>query len=578
MDKKKSNPLARFRGFIQAGATLLTNLHLPNFAKGTLYQGSGKYVCVPGLNCYSCPGAAGACPVGAFQAVIGSSKFRFSYYITGILILFGVLLGRFICGFLCPFGWFQELLHKIPSPKLSTKKLKPLRYLKYAVLLVMVVLLPLLAVNELGMGDPFFCKYLCPQGVLEGAIPLSLTNAGIRAALGKLFTWKACILLAVIVGSVVFYRPFCKWLCPLGAFYALLNKVSLFQMRVDTHKCVSCGACAKACKMDVDITKTPNHAECIRCGMCMKACPTDAIQYKFGWETNQTLKRQRSKTMKLNRVTALLLGLVLAFSLAACGQGASSDSTASSSASSAAAEGKTEEQLLAEENEILSANDALWEKVFSSMDKNVTETTLSTNYGDFLLSAVEKAKDQFSDEEYKTLTADAEKIRDIENQIAALAPAEDAASGAAAQGTAFPQFEGNDLEGNPVDNSLFAGNAFTVVNFWFNGCKPCVEELDDLNALNEKVKAQGGEVVGINTETLDGNQQGIDAAKKLLATKGASYRNIYFASGSEAGKFALNIMAFPTTYVFDRDGNVVGQPLLGGIDKEENLAALQKKY
>ena len=282
MDKKKLNPLARFRGFIQAGATLLTNLHLPNFAKGTLYQGSGKYVCVPGLNCYSCPGAAGACPVGAFQAVIGSSKFRFSYYITGILILFGVLLGRFICGFLCPFGWFQELLHKIPSPKLSTKKLKPLRYLKYAVLLVMVVLLPLLAVNELGMGDPFFCKYLCPQGVLEGAIPLSLTNAGIRTALGKLFTWKACILLAVIVGSVVFYRPFCKWLCPLGAFYALLNKVSLFQMRVDPHKCVSCGACARACKMDVDITKTPNHAECIRCGMCMKACPTDAIQYKFG--------------------------------------------------------------------------------------------------------------------------------------------------------------------------------------------------------------------------------------------------------------------------------------------------------
>ena len=208
--------------------------------------------------------------------------------------------------------------------------------------------------------------------------------------------------------------------------------------------------------------------------------------------------------MKLNRVTALFLGLVLAFSLAACGQGASSASTASSSASSAAAEGKTEEQLLADENEILSANDALWEKVFSSMDKNVTETTLSTNYGDFLLSAVEKAKDQFSDEEYKTLTADAEKIRAIEEQIAALAPADAAASSAAAQGTAFPQFEGSDLEGNPVDNSLFAGNAFTVVNFWFNGCKPCVEELDDLNALNEKVKAQGGEVVGINTETLDG--------------------------------------------------------------------------
>lgn len=149
MDNKK--PLVRFRGWIQACATLLTNFHLPNFAKGTLYQGAGKRLCVPGLNCYSCPGAAGACPIGSFQAVVGSSKFRFSYYVTGTLILLGVLLGRFICGFLCPFGWFQELLHKIPSPKLSTRKLKPLRYLKYGVLLVMVVLLPAAAVN--GLGD-----------------------------------------------------------------------------------------------------------------------------------------------------------------------------------------------------------------------------------------------------------------------------------------------------------------------------------------------------------------------------------------------------------------------------------------
>ena len=235
-----------------------------------------------------------------------------------------------------------------------------------------------------------------------------------------------------------------------------------------------------------------------------------------------------------------------------------------------------EEQLLAEENEILSANDALWEKVFSSMDKNVTETTISANYGDFLLSAVEKAKDQFSDEEYKTLTADAEKIRAIEEQNAAHAPTEAAASSAAAQGTAFPQLEGSDLEGNPVDNSLFAGNAFTVVNFWFNGCKPCVEELDDLNALNEKVKAQGGEVVGINTETLDGNADNIATAKKILESAGASFRNIYFDPDSEAGKFALGIMAFPTSCVVDRQGNIVGEPIMGGIDQEANMATLEK--
>ncbi|MCI6593896.1 4Fe-4S binding protein [Bacillota bacterium LCP21S3_D9] len=275
--------MARFRGWIQAGAVLFTNLHLPNFIKGGIYQGKGKNVCVPGLNCYSCPAASGACPIGAFQAVAGSSKFRFSYYISGFLILLGVLLGRLICGFLCPFGWFQELLHRIPTRKLSTKKLRPLTYLKYVILLVMVVLLPAFAVNDVGMGDPFFCKYLCPQGVLEGAIPLALVNSGIRAALGKLFNWKLCILLAVTALSILFYRPFCKWLCPLGAFYALFNKVSLLQMKVDANACISCGKCARACGMDVDVTKTPDHAECIRCGKCVLACPTGAVHFRYGF-------------------------------------------------------------------------------------------------------------------------------------------------------------------------------------------------------------------------------------------------------------------------------------------------------
>ena len=223
--------MARFRGWIQAGAVLFTNLHLPNFIKGGIYQGKGKTVCVPGLNCYSCPAASGACPIGAFQAVAGSSKFRFSYYITGFLILLGVLLGRLICGFLCPFGWFQELLHRIPTRKLSSKKLRPLTYLKYVILLVMVVLLPAFAVNEVGMGDPFFCKYLCPQ----------------------------------------------------GAFYALFNKVSLLQMKVDANACISCGKCVKVCSMDVDVTKTPDHAECIRCGKCVLTCPTGTVRFRYGF-------------------------------------------------------------------------------------------------------------------------------------------------------------------------------------------------------------------------------------------------------------------------------------------------------
>ena len=302
LDNRKptfSQRFSRMRGWIQAGATLLTNIHLPNFFRGGIYQGKGKSVCVPGLNCYSCPAASGACPIGSFQAVVGSSKFGFSYYITGFLILLGVLLGRFICGFLCPFGWLQELLHKIPSKKLSTKKLKPLTYLKYIILLLAVVLLPALAVNDVGMGDPFFCKYICPQGVLEGAIPLSLVNEGIRTALGTLFVQKLFILLAAVALSILFYRPFCKWICPLGAFYALLNKISLLEIKMDEQKCVSCGKCAASCKMDVDVRKTPNHAECIRCGKCITACPAEALCFHYGLGSSRKKKEQQTNEINM---------------------------------------------------------------------------------------------------------------------------------------------------------------------------------------------------------------------------------------------------------------------------------------
>ena len=277
-----SSVLARLRGWIQAGATLAANIHLPNFVKGTLYQGPAKSVCVPGLNCYSCPAATGACPIGAFQSVIGTAKFSFPYYVTGTLILLGVLLGRFICGFLCPLVGFKICFIRFPQ-RSSQQTLKPLRFLKYAVLLFAVILLPALLVDEVGLSDPYFCKYLCPQGVLQGALPLSLVNTGIRDALGALFTWKFTLLVVLIVLSVLFYRPFCKWICPLGAIYSLMNKVSLLQIRVDESKCVKCGECAKACKMDVEVTKSPNHAECIRCGMCVRACSTRAVGYHYGF-------------------------------------------------------------------------------------------------------------------------------------------------------------------------------------------------------------------------------------------------------------------------------------------------------
>ena len=262
---------------IQLIAALGSNPFLLNFFRGKLYRGALKGVCVPGLNCYSCPAAAGSCPIGALQAVIGSPQYSMSYYIVGLLGLLGALLGRVVCGFLCPFGWFQELLHKIPTKKLSTRPLHALTYLKYVVLAVFVVVLPMTMANEVGLADPYFCKYLCPAGILEGGIPLSLANESIRASLGELFTWKSCVLLGVVTLSVFFYRPFCKWLCPLGAFYALFNKVSLSRLHVDRSKCTACTACSKVCRMDVDVFRSPNHAECIRCGDCIRACPHHAI-------------------------------------------------------------------------------------------------------------------------------------------------------------------------------------------------------------------------------------------------------------------------------------------------------------
>lgn len=263
---------------IQLMAALAANPFLFNFFKGKLYRGPLKSICVPGLNCYSCPAAAGSCPIGSLQAVIGSPKYNVSCYIAGILIFLGISLGRVICGFVCPFGWLQELLHKIPGKKFSTRPLHALTYLKYGILVIFVIVLPVTAVNEVGLADPFFCKYICPAGILEGGLPLALANESIRASLGGLFAWKSCLMLGIVVLAVFFYRPFCKWLCPLGALYALFNKISLCRLSVDEKKCTACGACSQICKMDVDVFRSPNHAECIRCGECIRACPHQAIR------------------------------------------------------------------------------------------------------------------------------------------------------------------------------------------------------------------------------------------------------------------------------------------------------------
>ena len=277
MDKKKQSEWKRHR--FQILWAFLTNSYLAGFAKGKIYDGELKNLCVPGLNCYSCPGALGSCPIGAMQAVIGSWNFRMAFYVAGFLVFVGALMGRFVCGWLCPFGLIQDLLHKIPFvKKISTfRGDRLLRKLKYVIFLVFVILLPMFVVDMLGQGAPYFCKLICPAGTLGGGIPLVLLNSAMRAAVGWLYAWKNVLLVVIVLLSVAIYRPFCKYICPLGAVYSVFNPIAVFRYRVDKEACVHCGACAKACKMQVDPSETPNHPECIRCGSCKKVCPTGAI-------------------------------------------------------------------------------------------------------------------------------------------------------------------------------------------------------------------------------------------------------------------------------------------------------------
>lgn len=275
----KEKGFCHLRTCVQAAWTFLSNCYAVGFAEGKIYTGPLKHICFPGLNCYSCPGAVGACPIGSLQAVMGSWKFSVSLYVGGFLMLLGALLGRFVCGWLCPFGLVQDLLYKIPFIRKINRFPgdKVLRYLKYVILLVFVILMPLFVVDIVGQGAPAFCKYICPSGTLLGGIPLVFKNPALQVMVGFLFHWKVAILLVTVFLSILIYRPFCKYICPLGATYALFNRASLYRLQVDKDQCINCGLCAKACKMGVDPVKTPNSAECIRCGDCTKACPKGAL-------------------------------------------------------------------------------------------------------------------------------------------------------------------------------------------------------------------------------------------------------------------------------------------------------------
>ena len=279
MDKKQRKPLTR--RLIQVYTALLYNAYIKGFAEGEIYTGVLKNACVPGLNCYSCPGAISACPLGSLQNAISASADRPAFYVIGIILLFGMFLGRVICGFLCPFGLIQELLHKIPVKKLKKNKItQKLTFIKYVILSVFVVVIPLF----FGLRKqplPAFCKYICPAGTLEGALMLMLhpDNADLRSLTGGIFYWKLAVLIAMVISCVFIFRAFCRFICPLGAIYSLFSKIALLGVRVDMNRCNNCGACVKTCQMDI---KRVGDRECIQCGECIDVCPEKAITFKAG--------------------------------------------------------------------------------------------------------------------------------------------------------------------------------------------------------------------------------------------------------------------------------------------------------
>jgi len=270
--------ITRFkRHLIQLLAALLYNLNFKGFATGTIYQGASKGICVPGLNCYSCPGAIGACPIGSLQTSLAASNQNLPFYIVGTLLAFGALLGRTVCGWLCPFGLIQDLLDKIPLPKIRKGAWsRALSWGKYAVLAVFVIIIPLVLLQVTGVGTPVFCSWICPVGTLEAGVPLVAANSGLRAFLGALFNWKVAVLIAIMVLCMFVYRPFCRFICPLGALYSFFNRIALLRYRVDKARCNGCSACLAVCKLDI---RCISDRECIQCGACVSGCQQQAIRF-----------------------------------------------------------------------------------------------------------------------------------------------------------------------------------------------------------------------------------------------------------------------------------------------------------
>ena len=521
------------RRLIQVYAALLTNANLKGFIDGKIYTGnlasggSGgtKNLCVPGLNCYSCPGAVGACPLGALQDSLANSDTTVPFYILGILGLFGLICARTICGFFCPVGLGQELLYKIKTPKLKKSRYtRLLSYLKYVLLIVLVIAIPLIY-----HGIPAFCKYICPAGTFGGAGGLLThpSNAGYFDQLGYLFTWKFALLVGFIIACIFIYRCFCRFFCPLGAIYGFFNKIALLGVKLDKRKCVDCGLCIQTCKMDI---KHVGDHECINCGDCIPVCPTQAISWKGSKLVLAGLTVGLNESEEEEAQAPVLAALAAGGADAAVPAG-------SGNATVTAVMPENIEQPATEEKPRLTVEKRIKRRAFwlqfGAWAAAIAVLVSALVYYNFIYK-----------EQGGGLSDGIYSVGDICPDFTF--------------DTVYDTAGGKDENGSIIESvglsDLIGKNAVTVINFWYTLCDPCIAELPDFN----KIKQDYGERVNVVVVHINNGASDNSIQKRIDGLGWSDWGLTFVHDDLNDSLFAKlggkNIC--PMTVILDREGEI----------------------